>query len=118
MSDEKEKMQQSAPLSFSATDKSTLYKSYMPFLKGAGLYVPTNRTFSMGDQIFLMITLPDQAGKSPAVVTVVWINASGSASKPAGVGVCFQDVPENIQIRDRIDLILAGISNDAPTYTM
>ena len=37
-------------LSLAIKDKATLYNSYMPFVKGGGIFVPTPRRYSLGDE--------------------------------------------------------------------
>ena len=36
-------------------DKQALYKSYMPFVSGGGLFVPSTKLFSLGDEVFLLL---------------------------------------------------------------
>jgi len=40
-------------------DKQTLYQSYMSFVKGGGLFVPTNKRYNLGDEVFLLMTLAE-----------------------------------------------------------
>ena len=39
-------------LSLTIQDKSVLYAAYMPFLKNGGLFIPTNKIYNMGDEVF------------------------------------------------------------------
>ena len=46
-------------------DKATLQASYMPFVQGGGLFVPTKQAVKMGQEVFILATLPDQSQKIP-----------------------------------------------------
>lgn len=103
---------------FNPPDKTTLYKSYMPFIKGGGLYIVTSRKYEIGTEVFLLVKMPGSNDRLPAVGRVVWVNRSGSVSHPSGVGVQFAETPENELVKDKIDLLVAGIPDDTPTFTM
>ncbi|GBU09251.1 type IV fimbriae assembly protein [Gammaproteobacteria bacterium] len=67
-----------------------LAEFYMPFLKNGGFFIPTDRPFKMGDELFLVVTLPDDLEKrSPAQGQVVWITPAGAATRKQGVGLHF-----------------------------
>lgn len=104
---------------FSPSDRMFLYKSYMSFVKGGGLYIPTNRRYDISTEVFLLVTLPtENKTRHPVVGKIVWVHRSGSVARPAGIGVQFSDIPENSHIKDEIEKLIAGISLDTPTYTM
>ena len=44
-------------LSVSINDLRTLRAAFMPFLKSAGLFVPTHNEYGMGDEVFLVVKL-------------------------------------------------------------
>ena len=50
-------MAQQGILSLSIKDRQALYKSYMPFVTGGGLFVPSTKKFSLGDEVFLLLTI-------------------------------------------------------------
>ena len=43
-------------LSLSIKEKGALYAAYMPFLKGGGLFIPTNRTYNLGEEVFILLS--------------------------------------------------------------
>ena len=47
-------------LSLTIKDKAVLYSAYMPFLDNGGLFVPTNKAYSLGDEVFMLLTLMDE----------------------------------------------------------
>jgi len=41
-------------LSLSIKDKHSLYAAFMPYVKNGGLFIPTNKAYSLGD-VFIAI---------------------------------------------------------------
>ena len=56
-------------LSLTIKDKAVLYSAYMPFLENGGLFVPTNKPYSIGDEVFMLLTLMDEPELEPALMT-------------------------------------------------
>jgi type IV pilus assembly protein PilZ len=52
-------------LSLTIKDKAVLYSAYMPFLSNGGLFVPTNKAYDIGDEVFMLLTLMDEPEKIP-----------------------------------------------------
>ena len=105
-------------LPFSPPDIHALYQSYMPFVKNGGVYVATPRRYELGAEVFVLITFPQGNERMPAMGKVVWVNRTGSVSRPSGIGIQFSDTQENFAVRDRIETLIAGTSSDTPTFTM
>ncbi len=106
-------------LSLSIKDKSALYAAYMPFIKNGGLFIPTNKQYKLGDEVFMLLTLLDEKEKLPVAGTIVWITPTGSqGNRAAGVGVQFSE-QNNGQAQKKIETYLAGaLQSDRPTHTM
>ena len=111
-------MGRSGILTLTIKDKAVLYGAYMPFLKDGGLFIPTNRTYKLGDEVFLLLKLMDDPEKLPVAGKVVWITPPGAqGNKTAGIGVQFTG--DNTRARDRIETHLAGaMKSDRLTHTM
>lgn len=95
-----------------------LYLSYMPFVKNGGLFIRTNDAYPLGTDVTLEITLPDALEASQIKGTVCWCTPLGCQNgTPTGIGVKFEDDPDNIraQIEKTISHLLG--SADA-TLTM
>lgn len=105
-------------LSLTIKDKAVLYSAYMPFLTNGGLFVPTNKAYRVGDEVFMLLTLMEEAEKIPIAGKVVWVTPRGAqGNRTAGIGVQFseQDAEANIKIEN----YLAGsLNSDRPTHTM
>ena len=106
-------------LSLSIKDKSALYAAYMPYVVNGGLFIPTNKQYKLGDEVFMLLTLLDEKDKLPVAGKIIWITPNGSqGNRAAGVGVQFSD-QDNGQAQKKIETYLAGsLSSDRPTHTM
>lgn len=105
-------------LSLTIKDKAVLYAAYMPFLQNGGLFVPTSKEYSIGDDIFMLLTLMEEPEKIPIAGRVVWITPAGAqGNRQAGIGVQFseQDAAANAKIENH----LAGaLNSERHTHTM
>lgn len=105
-------------LSLTIKDKAVLYAAYMPFVKNGGMFIPTNKSYKLGDEVFMLLSLMDEAEKIPVAGKVVWVTPKGAqGNRAAGIGVQFSD-QDNTAI-NKIENYLAGMLNsDKPTHTM
>ncbi len=101
-------------------DEATLYQSYMPFLKGGGLFVPSGKRYNLGDELFLLINLMDDKERLPVTGTVVWITPQGAqGNRVAGIGVQFSESAEGEAARQRIEALLgAKLASEKSTFTL
>ena len=107
-------------LSLAVKDKAALYNGYMPYLKHGGIFVPTAKRYFLGDEVFLLLTLPDSTERLPVAGKVIWITPTGAqGNRTAGIGVQFTDSGEGEAVKGKIETLLAGTLNaDKPTHTM
>jgi len=113
-------MAQKGILSCSIDDKQELYRCYMPFLLGGGLFVPTKKRFRLGDEVLVLLTLMGEE-RMAIPGRVAWLTPQGTtkSSANAGVGDQFQDNDEGAQAQSRIASELAGmLDSDRPTRTL
>ena len=107
-------------LSLAVKDKHALFQAYMPFVKNGGVFVPTAKRYFIGDEVFLLLTLPDSSERLPVAGKVCWVTPAGAqGNRTAGIGVQFADTAEGEAVRGKIETTLAGTLNgDKPTQTM
>ena len=105
-------------LSLTIRDKAVLYSAYMPYLVNGGLFVPTNKSYKVGDEVFMLLSLMDEAEKIPIAGKVVWVTPRGAqGNRTAGIGVQFSE--QDSTVNNKIENHLAGsLSSDRPTHTM
>lgn len=107
-------------LSLAIKEKAALYAAYMPFLKNGGMFVPTQKPYKIGDEIYLLLTLMDDPNKYAIAGKVVWITPAGAANnKTQGIGVHFPDDETGTRTRLRIEEILgAALRSSRATHTL
>jgi type IV pilus assembly protein PilZ len=106
-------------LSLAIKEKAALYAAYMPFIKGGGLFIPTNKTYRVGDEVFMLLSLLDEPSKLKVVGHVVWITPVTQGSRPQGIGVQLSEKDGGIEARNKIEALLGGVLKSArPTNTM
>jgi len=105
-------------LSLTIKDKAVLYAAFMPFIKGGGLFIPTNKRYKLGAEVFILLSLMGEPEKLPIAGKVVWITPKGAqGSRAAGIGVQFNN--EDDAVLRKIETYLAGaLDSDRPTYTL
>ncbi|MEE4293676.1 MAG: PilZ domain-containing protein [Xanthomonadales bacterium] len=113
-------MAQQGILSLTINDRQALYRSYMPFITGGGLFVPSTKKFNLGDEVFLLLTVMEFEERLPIPGKVVWITPQGaSGNRKAGIGVQFADTQDGAHARTVIESHLATqLKSNKSTYTM
>ena len=101
-------------------EKGALYAAYIPSLREGGVFVPTSRDYRLGEDIYLLLTLPDDPQRYPVAGKVVWLTpANASGGRTPGVGVCFPADEKSRVLRMRIEQVLGtAISSSKPTQTI
>ncbi|MCC5856815.1 MAG: PilZ domain-containing protein [Ectothiorhodospiraceae bacterium] len=112
-------------LNLTIQDKAALYKAYMPYVKGGGLFVPLKNgdpiqdSYRLGDDVFVLVSLQFENEKVPVVGKVIWITPRGAqGNRSAGIGLQFSD-RDNGAARAKFENLLAGsLEAERPTHTM
>ncbi len=101
-------------------EKGALYAAYMPVLTDGGLFVPTSRTYELGEDIYLLLSLPEDPQRYPVAGRVAWVTpANASGGRTQGVGVRFPADEKTRGVRIKIEQILGtSISSSKPTQTI
>ena len=101
-------------------EKGALYAAYMPVFTDGGLFVPTTREYKLGDDIYLLLSLPDDPQRYPVAGKVGWLTpANASGGRTQGVGVRFPGDEKTRGLRLKIEEVLGtSISSAKPTQTI
>lgn len=107
-------------LSLSIKEKSALFAAYMPFVKGGGLFIPTSKSYKMGEDVFMLLTLMEETAKLPVSGKVVWVTPQGAhGGRTQGVGVQFAFNESGKAAQNKIEVLLGGsLKSVRPTHTM
>ncbi len=101
-------------------EKGALYAAYMPMFSDGGIFVPTTRDYRLGEDIYLLLSLPDDPQRYPVAGKVGWITpANASGGRTQGVGVRFPSDEKSRALRQRIEESLGtSLSSAKPTQTI
>ncbi len=109
----------SGVLSLAIKEKAALYSAYMPFIQGGGLFIPTNKTYKIGEEVFMLLSLPDDPNKLRVIGHVIWITPVAQGNRPQGIGVQFSEKDGGTEARNKIEAVLGGVlKSGRPTHTM
>lgn len=91
------------------TTEQALYLSYMPFIKGGGLFIRTNNLLPFGEKIKLTIKLLNEPELYVLTGKVIWNTPKGAQNgKPSGIGIQFEG--ENARaLCNKMESCLAGM---------
>lgn len=106
-------------LTMNIKDLRALYAAYMSFVRNGGLFIPTDRMYQLGDEIFVLLSLMDEPERLPIAGKVVWVTPKSLGCYGApGVGIQFADEDAGVT-RQKIETRLAGmVDANNLTYTM
>jgi type IV pilus assembly protein PilZ len=101
-------------------EKGALYAAYIPLFADGGLFVPTTRDYRIGEDIYLLLSLPEDPQRYPVAGKVGWITpANASGGRTQGVGVRFPTDEKTRLLKQRIeDLLGTSIQSAKPTQTI
>jgi type IV pilus assembly protein PilZ len=101
-------------------EKGALYAAYIPLFAEGGVFVPTTRDYKLGDDIYLLLSLPDDPQRYPVAGKVAWLTpANASGGRTQGVGVRFPADEKTRALRVKIEEVLGtSISSAKPTQTL
>ncbi|HEV7618582.1 MAG TPA: PilZ domain-containing protein [Burkholderiaceae bacterium] len=107
-------------LSLAIKEKAALYAAYMPFLANGGIFVPTNKTYKIADEIYLILSLMEDTSKYPVAGKVAWVTPAGANNNKAqGIGVHFPGDESGQRVKQRIEELLgAALGSSRATHTL
>lgn len=101
-------------------DKAALYAAYIPLFAAGGIFVPSLRDHVLGDDVYLLLSLPGEVERYPISGKVAWLTpAKAPHNRKQGIGVQFPEGPKSLALRQKIEEILgAYLASDRPTQTI
>ncbi len=107
-------------LSLNIRERTALYAAFMPWVHGGGIFIPTNRAYKLGDVVFMLLSLMDDANRIAVQGKVVWVTPLGvQGNRAQGIGVQFTNDETGSSAKARIEAILGGLlAQQRATHTM
>jgi type IV pilus assembly protein PilZ len=101
-------------------EKAALYAAYVPLFAEGGIFIPTTRDYKLGDDVYVLLTLPDDPQRYPVAGKVAWLTPARSVgNRTQGVGIRFPADEKSKLLKIKIEEILgAHIGSDRPTQTL
>ena len=101
-------------------EKAALYAAYIPMFAEGGIFIPSTREYRLGDDVYVLITLPDDAQRYPIAGKEAWITPARSVgNRTQGIGIRFPKDEKSDQLKTRIEQILgSALGSDRPTQTI
>ena len=101
-------------------EKAALYAAYIPLFSDGGIFIPSDREYQLCDDVYVLITLPDDHQRYPVAGKVAWITpARASGNRTQGIGISFPKDEKSTQLKLRIEEILgSALASERPTQTI
>lgn len=101
-------------------EKGALYAAYIPLFSEGGIFIPTSREYKLGDDVYVLLSLPDDPQRYPLAGKVAWITpAKAVGTRTQGVGILFPKDEKSTALRLKIEKILgAHLASDRSTQTI
>jgi type IV pilus assembly protein PilZ len=101
-------------------EKSALYAAYIPLFAQGGIFIPSVREYELGDDIYVLLSLPDDPQRYPLAGKVAWVTPPKAAhNRTQGVGILFPKDEKSRLLKLKIEEILgAQMAADRPTQTV
>jgi type IV pilus assembly protein PilZ len=101
-------------------EKAALYAAYIPLFADGGVFIPTTRDYKLGDDVYVLLTLPEDPQRYPVAGKVAWVTPPrAAANRTQGVGVRFPNDEKSRLLKLKIEEILGGhLASERPTQTI
>lgn len=101
-------------------EKAALYAAYIPLFAEGGIFVPTQRDYRLGDDVYVLLTLPDDPQRYPVAGRVAWVTPERApGNRTQGVGIQFPKDEKTAQLKAKIEQILGtALGSEKPTQTV
>ena len=101
-------------------EKAALYAAYIPLFADGGVFIPTTKDYKLGDDVYVLLSLPDDPQRYPVAGKVAWLTpARAAANRTQGVGVRFPADEKSRVLKIKIEQILGTlVASERPTQTI
>ena len=97
-----------------------MYAAYIPLFAEGGIFVPTQRDYRLGDDVYVLLTLPEDPQRYPVAGRVAWVTPErASGNRTQGVGIQFPKDAKSAELKAKIEQILGtALGSEKPTQTI
>jgi len=107
-------------IQLSIKEKAALYAAYIPIFAEGGVFIPTAREYALGDDVYVLLSLPEDMQRYPVAGKVAWVTpAKAAGGRPQRVGMGFPQYEKSRALKLKIEEILgAHMASERPTQTI
>ena len=107
-------------IQLSIKEKGALYAAYIPMFTDGGIFVPSSKTYHLGQDVYVLLTLPEDPHRYPIAGKVAWITPPhATGARTQGIGIRFPNDEKSGLLKKRIEEILgAHLGSDRSTQTV
>lgn len=107
-------------IQLSIKEKAALYAAYIPLFADGGIFIPSSRDYRLGDDVYVLLSLPDDPQRYPVAGKVAWVTpAKAQGGRTQGVGIRFPADEKSRLLKLKIEEILgSSLGSDKPTQTI
>lgn len=107
-------------IQLSIKEKAALYAAYIPLFSDGGIFIPSSRDYRLGDDVYVLLSLPDDPQRYPVAGKVAWVTPPKAlGNRTQGVGIRFPADEKSRLLKLKIEEILgANLGSDRPTQTI
>jgi len=101
-------------------ERAALYAAYIPLFTEGGIFIPTARDYRLGDDVYVLLSLPEDPQRYPVAGKVAWVTPAKAANnRTQGVGIQFPKDEKSRALKHKIEEILGShMAADRPTQTI
>ncbi|MBK6293814.1 MAG: PilZ domain-containing protein [Rhodoferax sp.] len=101
-------------------ERAALYAAYIPLFTEGGIFIPTSRDYRLGDDVYVLLSLPEDPQRYPVAGKVAWVTPAKAANnRTQGVGIQFPKDEKSHALKLKIEEILGShMASDRPTQTI
>lgn len=101
-------------------EKAALYAAYIPLFAEGGIFIPIAREYKLGDDVYVLLSLPDDPQRYPIAGKVAWVTPPKAANnRTQGIGIQFPSDEKSRMLKLKIEELLgAHLGSDRATQTI
>ena len=101
-------------------EKAALYAAYISQFTEGGIFIPSAKDYKLGDDVYVLMTLPEDPQRYPVAGKVAWVTpAKAAGNRTQGIGIRFPSDEKSKLLKIKIEQLLgAHLGSDRPTQTI
>ena len=101
-------------------EKAALYAAYISQFTDGGIFIPSAKDYKLGDDVYVLMTLPEDPQRYPVAGKVAWVTpAKAAGNRTQGIGIRFPADEKSKLLKIKIEQLLgAHLGSERPTQTI